>query len=132
GLPARLRGRAAADVPGVGVVAVQVDARVGDVGVGAGRGPAAGGRVAVLTPPLGAGLHARVAVRVDDRDDPDLPAVDQVGEQRVAAVVVDEHVQGAQRQLGRDDLAGVVGAQVEDARPGAAARAGHAGGPEVS
>jgi hypothetical protein len=53
-----------------------------------------------------------------------------MGEQRVATVVVDEHVQRAQGQLGRDDLAGVVGGQVDDARPGIAARAGHPGGPE--
>src|SRR5205814_3742147 len=109
GLAARLGGRAAAGVPGEGVVAVQVDAGVDDVGAGAGQGAAAGGRVGVLAPPLGAGLDARVAVRVDDRDDPELTGVDQVGEQRVAAVVVDEHVQGPHGQLGRDDLAGVVG-----------------------
>ena len=93
-------GRAAAAAPVVGPVAVQVGADVGRTAVGLpvlAPGPVRPGGDVVLA-----------AVRVDRRHDPDLPAVDDVGDPGVGAVAVGEQVEQVDRHLDGQVLTGVL------------------------
>ena len=104
-LRGRAAGRAAAAAPAVAVVAVQVGADVRRAAVG----------LAVLAPrPVAAGGDVVLgAVRVDRRDDPDLPAVHDVADPGVGGVVVGVLVQQVQRHLHGQVLPGVVVGLVE-------------------
>ena len=101
-------GRAAAATPVVGPVAVQVGADVGRTAVGLpvlAPGPVRPGGDVVLA-----------AVRVDRRHDPDLPAVDDVGDPGVGAVAVGEEVEQVDRHLDGQVLTGVLLGVEQDLR----------------
>ena len=102
------RGTLVVVAPLVGQVAVQVDAVTGRDHT-----------VTIVVPqvlapqPLVRLKGEVIPVGVRDRDEPQLVAVDQPGDLRVGAVVVDEVMQQAADHLGGDPLTGVLSTEVE-------------------
>ncbi len=108
GLVTRLRaGALVVESPVAVEVAVEVDAVVaGDLAVAV--------VVPQVLPPQAVLVEGvLVAVRVDDRDHPDLTGVEQLGRPRVVAVPVEEPLDQPHRHLGRDPLPRVGGRVVQ-------------------
>ncbi len=71
---------------------------------------------AVFAPEPVAEFDANVSVGIDHRHQPDLPVVDEPGDPLIAAIAGGEKLEKIHDDFRRDDLAGVDGAGVEDAR----------------
>ena len=102
GRAADARARTAGRVPAEGVVAVEIDP------------DALREHAAVLAPHVVAAKHVLVPVGVPDRGDPDLVAVDQLGDGGRAGVAAGQALDRPQRDHGRHQLAGVVRADEQD------------------